>query len=195
MQVGEQESLGTTTFKNRARQLKQAEKEEQKNAEKEENEKRKSPYKNFAQLNRDELVQVRSMMKDNPNAALVFIFLIEHMDNMNALVCSYRVLQECLGLGRTTLSNSIKYLKEHNFLYVYKAGTANVYCVNPNIAWTSYGKNVQYCKFPANVIISASEQEEIDKNKKIKYTKSKILEQSQPLTATPSESKIKLEEE
>lgn len=173
MIVGENETLNQISFENRQRQLQADAEREKKQKEQQEEEDKKSPFKNFAQLNRDKLVQVRSMLRGNPNAAVVFMFIVEHMDKMNALVCSYKVMQEQLDMGRTTLSNAIKYLKEKGFLYVYKTGTANVYCLNPDVVWTSYGKNTRYCKFPANVILSASEQEE---TVKAKYTMAKIMD-------------------
>ena len=35
----------------------------------------------------------------------------------------------------------------------------NVYTINPKIIWKSWGKNIKYCEFPANIIISKAEQE------------------------------------
>lgn len=63
-------------------------------------------------------------------------------------------------LGQATVARCVKYLKDHGFLYVYKTGTSNVYVANKNLVWNSWGNNVEYCEFPANIILSASEQEE-----------------------------------
>ena len=47
-----------------------------------------------------------------------------------------------------------------------KSGTSNVYIVNPDVAWTSYGNQKQYCKFQANVLLSSSENAEYLNNPK-----------------------------
>ena len=52
-------------------------------------------------------------------------------------------------------------LKENGFISVYKTGTSNVYIANPNLVWNSWGNNVKYCEFPANIILSATEQEKV----------------------------------
>lgn len=100
------------------------------------------------------------LLDKNPKAFKILLFLLDHMDKYNAVMCSYTVIQEALGMGRTTASTAVKLLKEHGFIAVLKSGTSNVYVVNNDLAWNSWGNNVQYCEFPANVIISASEQEE-----------------------------------
>ena len=61
--------------------------------------------------------------------------------------------------GRT-ISRAIKYLKDNGFLYIYKSGTSNVYVANKNLVWNSWGNNREYCEFPANIVLSKSEQEE-----------------------------------
>ncbi len=64
-------------------------------------------------------------------------------------------------MGRTSASNAIKILKEYNFITVYKSGTSNVYSINKNLAWSSWGNNFKYAKFDAKILISESEQEKI----------------------------------
>ena len=52
-----------------------------------------------------------------------------------------------------------QFLTENGFIYIKKSGTANVYLLNPEIMWKSWSNNMKYCEFPANVIITESEQE------------------------------------
>ena len=61
------------------------------------------------------------------------------MDKYNAVICSYKVFQETLGMGQATVARCVKYLKDHGFLYVYKTGTSNVYVANKNLVWNSWG--------------------------------------------------------
>ena len=63
-------------------------------------------------------------------------------------------------MSKATIQRSVAYLKEHGFLYVYKTGTSNVYVANKELVWNSWGNNVEYCEFPANIVLSASEQEQ-----------------------------------
>lgn len=83
------------------------------------------------------------------------------MDDYNAVMCSNKVISEALGIGRTTVSTSIKVLKDNGFITIYKSGTSNVYAVNKELAWSSWGTNYKYAKFGAKIIISQSEQEKI----------------------------------
>ena len=164
------------TFEMRKHQLEEEERRRQEQKERE----KKSIYTNFAQLNRNSIKYIRALQKINANAVTVLMFIIENMDKMNALVCSFKVMQEQLELGRTTLSEAVRVLKENGFIYIYKSGTSNVYVLSTEIAWTNTGDKAEYCKFPANVMLSKSEQEEMTKarnQKKTKYTYNKVLEE------------------
>lgn len=81
------------------------------------------------------------------------------MDGYNALIASYKVFEEALDLSKPTIARGIKFLKDKGYIYILKSGSANVYTINPKIIWKSWGKNIQYCEFPANIIISKAEQE------------------------------------
>jgi len=124
---------------------------------------RKSPFSSFYQVNKDNSEYLRSCLKENPKALELLFFIFDHMDKYNAVICSYKVFQEALGMGQATVARAIKYLKEHGFLYVYKTGTSNVYVANKDLVWNSWGNNVEYCEFPANIVLSKSEQEERSK--------------------------------
>lgn len=50
-------------------------------------------------------------------------------------------------------------LIKEGFIYICKSGTSNIYVVNNDLTWNSWGNNVQYCEFPANIVLSACEQE------------------------------------
>lgn len=123
---------------------------------------RKSPFSRFYQVNKDNSAYLRSCLRENPKALELLFFIFDHMDKYNAVVCSYKVFQETLGISKATVQRCIKYLKDHGFVYVYKTGSSNVYVANNNLVWNSWGNNKQYCEFPANIILSASEQEELE---------------------------------
>lgn len=154
--VAEPKNINEVSFKQRARDLKDLERKEQEQLAKN----HKSPFSRFYQVNKDNSDYLRSCLKENPRALELLFFIFDHMDKYNAVVCSYKVFQEALGISQKTVQRSIKYLKDNGFLYVYKSGTSNVYVANNNLVWNSWGSNVEYCEFPANIILSATEQEE-----------------------------------
>ena len=82
------------------------------------------------------------------------------MDHYNAVICSYKVLQEVFGYSRVTISEAIKLLKKYKYIDTKKSGTSNIYMVNKYLYWNSWGTNFAYAEFDAKVIISTSEQDE-----------------------------------
>lgn len=157
--VGEDRDLfnpNSVTFEERQKQI-----ENEKKKEAEERDKaKKSPYERWVQVNKDYYKAEDWLMAKSPIAYRIFKFLINNMDIYNAVVCSYKVLQEYFDISQDTVRRSIKLLKEKKYIEVYKSGTSNIYAVNKEIAWSSWGNNYKYGKFGANIILSESEQEE-----------------------------------
>lgn len=154
--VAEPTKLNEVSFEQRERDLRAQERAEQEELKRE----RKSPFKAFYQVNKDHSEDLMWLVKTNPNAYRILLFLFDHMDKYNAVMCSYQVFQESLEISRATASRAVKLLKDKGFIAIMKSGTSNVYIANPDLVWNSWGNNMQYCEFPANVILSASEQEE-----------------------------------
>lgn len=129
---------------------------------------RNSPYKDFCQTNNKyNTVRAKLILKNAP-AAAIFQFLSGHIDHYNAVVCSYTVIQEALSISRASIQRGIAYLKENGYITVAKSGTTNVYVLNPQLVWNSWGTNYKYCEFDAKVILSATENEDLIKSKKQK---------------------------
>lgn len=148
------------TFKERQAFLKKEEEEKKRKD-------RRSPYDNFVQFNQDMYKAEDWLMKESPIAYRIFKFLVKNMDNYNAVICSQTVLQEQFEVSRATVSRALKLLKDKGYVAVFKSGTSNVYALNDKIVWRSWGTNYQRSKFPANVLLSLSEQEE--KTKKVQH--------------------------
>lgn len=144
------------SFEARKRQI---EVEESKEKEERENKKR-SPYKSWLQLNKDAYKSEDWLMSKSPIAYRIFKFLMHNMDSYNAVMCSQTVLIERFNVSRPTVSRAIKLLKEKQYIDVFKSGTSNIYAVNKQIAWNSWGSNFKHGKFSANIILSESEQDE-----------------------------------
>lgn len=122
--------------------------------------------KDFIQLYRDHVDDVARLAREQPRAYDLFMLLIKHMDGTNALCVSMQALTEIMALSRQSLSKSVKYLKDNGWVCVMRNGSSNVYIVNPDVAWTSYGNQKQYCKFQANVLLSSTENAEYLNNPK-----------------------------
>lgn len=90
---------------------------------------------NSVRLNKDFMMNIAKLGSEKPTAFKVFMFISQNMDANNALCVSMKALGEALGFSRTTLSRTVKYLKENEWLYIRKLGTLNVYIINPEIIW------------------------------------------------------------
>lgn len=128
-----------------------------KELQKQENEKKNT---NFVQLYRNNMYEIRWLISNHPTAADLLFFLMEHMDHYNAIAASTKVLEERLGKSRSTISRAIKVLKDNGYIGVLKMGTANVYVIQPDLAWTSWDNKKQYCKFTGNMLVSRKENME-----------------------------------
>ena len=179
MRVGETLKDNDITFEQRKHELEKLNKQDQERWDRERANASKSPFgKDWAQLNKKQIIHLIKASQENPSAMSVLLFFIEHADRMNALVVSYKALQEILGLSQATIARSIKYLKDKGFVYIYKSGSSNVYVLNNQLVWSNYGNKTSYCKFPANIMLTASEQEEIIKNDKLKFDYEKVINES-----------------
>lgn len=127
----------------------------------------------FFQFNKGTYPAVRKLLLDYPLAGNIFLFMVENMDNTNALMISFQAMSEIFGRTRQCLSKAIKHLKDHNFLDVLKSGNSNVYCLNANIVWHRSRDNIKFAKFKANVYLTYNEQ--MSKEKKLKKVFSKAL--------------------
>lgn len=121
--------------------------------------KKDSPFSNFYQFNREYSKEMIWLAGAHPKANAILLFLLDQMDDYNAVMCSYDVMQEALGMSLSTVRRSVKVLKECGFIAIYKSGNSNIYAVNKVLAWSSWGTNYRYAKFAAKIIISESEQE------------------------------------
>lgn len=157
-------------FDNRKKDLENEKKAKELTLKKERN----SKYKDWYQLNRKHSNKLIDLAINNPKANALLYFLLDNMDGYNAVQCSSVVLQEALGMSRTTSYRHLKFLADEGFIAILKSGTANIYVVNDDLAWSSWSNNKKYCKFPTNVILSKSENEVY--LKKIKSKKTKELE-------------------
>lgn len=146
-------------------QLKQLQKlveveEKHKTKEKEQEERKKNH--NFIQLYRDNMPELRWLMSNHTFASSLLFFILEHMDNRNALACSYSVFEDYFGKSRSTVYRAIKLLEENGFLDVLKMGTSNVYVVNEDLAWSDSNDKKKFAKYDGKILVSKKENKDYE---------------------------------
>ena len=131
------------------------------------NERKKSPFRKWVQMNYDDNAYKADdfLVANSPTAYRIFKFLIANMDRYNAVIVSYKVLQQVFSYGQATVARAIKFLKDHKYIEVVRTGGANVYTINKHLYWNSYGTNYVYAEFDAKVIITATEQDKATQTK------------------------------
>ena len=157
--VGEPVDLfnpSSMSFSERQSQLDAEKKAEEERQQREQ----RSPFGRWTQFNNEHTKELMWLALKHPKAHAILLFLVDQMDNYNAVMCSYQVIQEVLGISRATASAAVRVLRENGFIAVLKSGTSNVYAINDTVYWKSWGNKKQYSKFPANIILSVSEQEQ-----------------------------------
>ncbi|MCW4447485.1 helix-turn-helix domain-containing protein [Vibrio splendidus] len=114
---------------------------------------------NFVQVQKGHMKQWRELIKKQPLSAEIMFYFMEVMGkNTNAVVCSYKTLQEITGYSRPSVGRAIKNLKDMNWIDSVKIGSATAYAVNERIVWQSGKNQRRYAMFSATVIASETEQ-------------------------------------
>jgi hypothetical protein len=117
---------------------------------------------NFIQLYRDHMPEMRWLMTNHQFASSLLFFILEHMDNRNALACSYSVFEDYFGKHKTTIYRNLKILQDNGFLDILKMGTSNVYIVNADLAWTDKNNAKKYTKYDGKILVSKKENKDYD---------------------------------
>lgn len=117
---------------------------------------------NFIQIYRDNMPEIRWLMTNHSFALNLLFFILEHMDQKNALACSYSVFEDYFAKHKTTIYRNLKILEENGFIDILKMGTSNVYIVNQDLAWTSYNTNKKYAKYDGNILVSKKENKDYE---------------------------------
>lgn len=115
----------------------------------------------FVQLYKKELKQLRGLVKLNPTAAQILLVFVEKMNKQNAVIMSYKTLEQITKKKRNTLSKAIKDLREAKFINIIKVGNANAYVVNSNVFWSTDNQiKEKFAIFTATVVACGSDQDD-----------------------------------
>ncbi|RZI54034.1 MAG: plasmid replication initiation protein [Pseudomonas sp.] len=128
----------------------------------------KPPTFGWLQFEKKAIGELQRLAMASPPAMGALMYLVNHMSRSNALVVSQKAIAEGIGTTRETVNKAIRYLAEHNFVQILKAGGATVYVVNSRVAWQGE-RGARYAAFGADVIAIESEQDrDIDETTPLK---------------------------
>lgn len=111
----------------------------------------------WLQFEKKALGELTKLSMTSPAAMGTLMYLVNHMSRSNALVVSQAAIAKGIGGKRETVNRAIRYLVDHNFVQVIKAGGVSVYVVNSKVAWQGE-RGARYAAFGADVLAIESEQ-------------------------------------
>lgn len=120
--------------------------------------KEKPPTFGWLQFEKKAIGELQKLAVTSPGAMGTLMYLVNHMSRSNALVVSQTAIAKGVGISRQTVNGSLRYLADHNFVQIIKAGGATVYVVNSRVAWQGE-RGARYTAFGADVLAIESEQD------------------------------------
>lgn len=109
------------------------------------------------------LVTLAKLTEKSPTSISVLMFFFENMDNYNTIMVSQKIIAETIDKSRQAVGNAIKVLEEERVIGVGKVGQANVYLINPKLAWQNGYKKRRTMNLKGNILLGQSENEELFK--------------------------------
>jgi phosphopantetheine adenylyltransferase len=149
---------------------------------------------NFIQLYEDK-TELLIKIANNSGAMKLFLWLITHMDDKNAIVVSQEALSKALNVSRMTINRSVNYLKEEKILTILKSGGTNIYAINSEIAWKDDANSKKYAHFTAKVYVTREEQETKFKSESFAHAIEKKRKELSKIKKLPKEAIIDFESE
>lgn len=140
----------------RAKELKKIEEHEQKI--KEANE--KNPP--FIQLTKGISPSALSRIaNENAISIQVLMFFFENMDDYNFIMVSQKTIANSINKTRQAVNTAVKVLEKHGAIGVAKVSNANLYIINPSVAWQKGFKHRGVVKIRATVLLGKEENEKL----------------------------------
>lgn len=91
-------------------------------------------------------------------AMQLFLYVCRHMDPSQGGICvTNEVLAYELKVAANNIPRIVKVLKECGVMWTMKNGPANVYCINPQVAWRASSSGKTYALFNVAVMADAEE--------------------------------------
>lgn len=117
----------------------------------------KTPTFGWMQFEKKAMKEMQDLAMRSPPAMGALMYMVRRMSRSNALVVSQQAIATDLKTSRQTVNAAIRFLVEHNFIQVVKAGGSTVYVVNSRVAWQG-DRGARFAAFGADVIAIESEQ-------------------------------------
>lgn len=111
----------------------------------------------WLQFEKKALGELTKLSMASPAAMATVMYLVNHMSRSNAIVVSQQAIADGIGAKRETVNRALRYLVQHNFVQIIKAGGVSVYVVNSRVAWQG-DRGARFAAFGADVIAIESEQ-------------------------------------
>lgn len=111
----------------------------------------------WLQFEKKALKELQILAIKAPAAMGTLMYMANRMSRSNAIVVSQQAIADELGIKRETVNKAVRYLSDHNFVQIIKAGGTSVYVVNSRVAWQGV-RGERYAAFGADVIALESEQ-------------------------------------
>lgn len=112
----------------------------------------------WLQFEKKGIAELQKLAMKSPAAMGTLMYMVNHMSRSNALVVSQQAIAEGINAKRESVNRAVRYLAEHNFIQLIKAGGATVYVVNSRIAWQGE-RGARYAAFGADVVAIEAEQD------------------------------------
>ena len=149
---------------------------------------------------------IANIAGESSTAIQVLMFFFKNMDDYNVIVVSQSVIAESIDSTTRSVARAIKVLENHGAIGIGKVGTANVYLINPHIAWQKKNKQRQTAILKANVILGKEESQRLQERFGGVYKKSQTnslkvdnlatkIAVKQPKNMDSSEIEFELDEE
>lgn len=113
----------------------------------------------FVQVSRAELRAIADLGAKSSLALDLLMVLAQSMDKQNAVMISFKAMQQILGRSRPTLDRAVRLLREDNWIQVVKVGTANAYVLNKSVFWSDRGDKKHLASFSAQIVTTLAEQD------------------------------------
>lgn len=151
-------------------------------------ERRRPKNMDYVQLQRSELRAISDLGKKNSLALDLLMVFAQSMDKQNAVMISFKAMEQILKKSRPSLDRAIRVLKEDNWVQVVKVGTANAYVINAAVFWTDYGDKKELAEFKVKVITTLEEQDkDLRKNPCVKLKKVPVISQDERVVIDTNE--------
>lgn len=113
----------------------------------------------FVQVSRADLRAIAELGAKSPLALDLLMIFAQSMDKQNAVMMSFKAMEQILGKSRATLDRAVRLLKQDSWIQVIKVGTANAYVLNESVFWTDRGDKRAMANFSCKVLTTLEEQD------------------------------------